>query len=128
MHRLFTTYLSKLKNLELSNDCIKVVIMRIPPKSLTKKTKDLIFCFDLAPKREILYQYKNDKDWDNFVLNYNKQMNNDNNTIHFIQVLINTLKKTDVCIICCEKDYSHCHRWLLANKIRDMTGCEIKEL
>lgn len=126
-HKIYTTYISKLKSLNFPENAVKVLIMRMPPYSLKKD--DFFHCPDLGPSTEALIKYKKDNDWDSFKAAYEEKMDNDPKMKKLIDDMIEALDfSNDIYLICCEKDYEHCHRWLLANRLKSIGGYEIREL
>lgn len=133
---LYTTYLSRVKY--LPKDMFKVLVTRFPSQwlKIDYKNKDIGKVLDfenmylnkrLSPSTTTLLNYKNDKDWDKYCLEFNKEMKNENFIKDFSK-LIEYIKSDDkdVAIICMEKDYLHCHRYLEAQEAVK-NGIEWKE-
>lgn len=111
---LYTSYIAKLNKVPL--DIIKVIISRFPPKWLElSKYNKLYIMKELAPSQELLLQYKKDNNWDNYTNKFIYEMNNRMDMKKKINSLLGFLQKgNDVILICFEKEYIHCHRYLLA--------------
>lgn len=127
VHKIYTTYIAKLKKLNISNDEIKILIMRMPPFSV-KNIEGLNHVPELSPTADILLAYKKDNDWDKFEESFNEQMNIDKKMQEQIDFIVKALEYNDIYLICCEKDKDKCHRTLLANRVHNINGCEIIEL
>lgn len=125
---LITTYFPKIK--QIPDDYIKLIITRFPPKWLDiSKYPNTYIMKNLAPLQEILLDYKKDKDWNRYVERFNNQMSMYYPTANTIRKLGRGLQKgKKYAVICYEKDYIHCHRSLLAEKIKDSFNIEWKEL
>lgn len=124
MHKLYTTYLSKMN--KIPEGVMTAVIMRMPPMSILKMT-DVVHSPDLSPNIEVLRAYKVNKDWDVFVEKFNEQMCNDEETIRAICLLMESLEYNPVAIVCCEKDPNECHRSLIATYLNSL-GFESEEI
>lgn len=125
-HKIYTTYISKLKKLDISKDEVKILIMRMPPIAL-KNVEGIIHAPELSPTSDILLNYKKTENWDKFVESFEEQMNTDKDMQKHIDLIIEALDHNDIYLICCEKDKDKCHRTLLANRIHDICGCEVIE-
>ena len=69
----------------------------------------------LAPSKEILTEYQNTKDWDKFVKDFNEYTYRNKEFAQGIKVIKERLRRNeDVCLLCFEKDYTRCHRSLVA--------------
>ena len=125
---LYTTYFSKMN--KLPKDCINLIITRFPPKWLdVNKLDKTIVIKKLSPYESTLLQYKKDNDWDKYVVNFTKQMKNGADMITTLEKIAKQVSDgKDIALICYEKDYIHCHRYLLAQKLKDDYGIEWKEL
>ena len=123
-HKLYTTYLSNMK--KIPEGTLTAIIMRMPPASI-HKMDNVIHVPQLSPKKEVLYAYRNTKDWNEFIKEFNKQMTEDKETMEYISLLMEGLDNNDVVLVCCEKDSTQCHRSLIANYIKEL-GYEIEEL
>lgn len=123
-NKLYTTYLSKMK--DVPDNTMKAIIMRFPP--FIEENETIIHCPELSPSNELFGQYKKEKDWDYFEINFKKQMYEDKETVNMINVLIEALDNfNNVCLICCEKDNTFCHRRLIAEYLQSL-GYEWEEL
>lgn len=124
MYKLYTTYLSKMK--ELPEGIVKAIIMRMPPISIQNIT-GTIHVPQLAPKTEVLKAYKANNDFETFTEKFNNQMYTDPETMEYITMLMEALEHNDVAIICCEKDANICHRSLIAKYLTSL-GYKCEEL
>jgi len=123
---LYTTYLSKMN--KLPDNITKLVITRFPPKSFdVNKYPNTFIIKELAPHAEILLDYKKDNDWDKYVERFNHQMERDHIMVIYLDKLYLKLSQgKDYALVCYEKDYEHCHRYLIA-KYLENKGIEWKE-
>ena len=124
MGKLYTTYISNMKH--IPKGMLTAIIMRMPPASIMKM-EDAIHVPQLSPKKEVLLAYKESEDWDVFVEKFNEQLYTDDETMQYIELLMEGLDHNDVCLVCCEKDASRCHRSLIAEYIKTL-GYETEEL
>lgn len=125
-NKLYTTYLSKMK--DVPENTMKAIIMRFPP--FIKESDDIFHCPELSPTNEIFSPYLKSKDWDRFELAFKNQLNTNSDTTEFIDLLINALDNpngNNVCLVCCEKDITVCHRRLIAEYLKSL-GYEWEEL
>ena len=111
---LYTSYISKISDMPL--DMNKVLITRFLPKDFDfSKYENLKYIPQLAPSKELLLKHKQNPDWEIYIINFNLEMENRKDSQEMLQRLLRILKKeNDICLICYEKDYLHCHRYLLA--------------
>lgn len=123
-NKLYTTYLSNMKN--LPQGIVKAIIMRMPPMSI-QKMEDTIHVPQLSPKVEVLKAYKASNNFDDFTEQFNKQMYEDEETMHYLNLLMEGLEYNEVAIICCEKDPNVCHRSLIAKYLTSL-GYKCEEL
>jgi len=124
---LYTTYFSKMN--KLSDNVKKLAITRFPPKSFNpNKYPNTYVVKDLAPYAEILLDYKKDNDWGRYIERFNLQMQKDEKMIVCLDKLYLKLSQgKDYALICYEKDYIHCHRYLIA-KYLESKGIKWKEI
>ena len=123
-HKLYTTYLSNMKN--LPEGIVKAIIMRMPPVSI-QKMEDTIHVPQLSPKVEVLKAYKASGDFADFTERFNQQMYEDEETMEYLNLLMEGLDHNEVALICCEKDPNVCHRSLIANYLTSL-GYKCEEL
>ena len=116
MYKLYTTYAANIK--KIPNNTRKVMIMRFP---LAIKDKDLILIPELAPNANILLDYKGTGDWDEYKKQFLNQMKTDKKMQDYLLQIEECLQEyNDICLICCEKDYTHCHRSILEQYFEDL--------
>jgi len=114
---LYTTYLYKLKT--LSRDTIKLLIMRFQPKININNYNNLYSAKSLSPSQDLLLQYKKDNDWKNYTNNFINEMKNRKDMIaSLIKIKNYLIANNDLILICYEKDYLHCHRYLIAQYLQ----------
>lgn len=123
-HKLYTTYLSKMK--DLPEGIVKAIIMRMPPMSI-QNIPNTIHVPELSPKVEVLKAYKANNDFEVFREKFNEQMYTDEETMKYLNMLMEALDYNEVAIICCEKDPNVCHRSLIANYLTSL-GYKCEEL
>ena len=124
MHMVYTTYLSKMKNIPV--DAMKVVIMRSAPMS-AQGQKNMIIKQELSPEFETLMAYKRDNDWELFTERFTNQMETDGKILPILDRIIRALEHNPVALICCEKDENVCHRSILAKKLKSL-GARVIEI
>lgn len=124
---LYTTYFSKLKS--IPKNAKKLIITRFPPKWIdVDKLNNAFIVKELSPSPSILLNYKKDNDWGKYVEHFEKEMNEREDLKSMLSQLEEFLKKNnDVYLICYEKDYTKCHRYLIA-KYLENKGIPWKEL
>ena len=124
MYKLYTTYVSNMK--KIPQGIMKAIIMRFPLAIREDPYTKIVT--QLSPKSDILLKYKKDKDWEAYTKSINRQMDTDPETIEYLNQLQDCLdNNNDVCLICCEKDYLHCHRSLIGERFKFL-GYEWQEL
>lgn len=121
---LYTSYLSKLN--KLPKDALKILITRYPPKGLKlqKTNDDDIFLVanaentwldkKLSPSGEVLIRYKKDGDWDSYCKAFYEEMKKPDMAAELNRLLVKLKLGNDIFLICVEKDFKRCHRFLLA--------------
>lgn len=122
---LYTTYLANAKKVTV--DAKKYLIVRILPKGY-KNNNDLIHVPALAPSEKLLFQYKRNFDWSFYVKQFKFEMEHRPDLKEAIENLYKELEKDqNICLICYEKDYRRCHRFLIAQKLMQK-GIQWREL
>ena len=116
---LYTSYYSKLAL--LPNDVPKLIISRFPPKWIDRtKYSKLYLWKSLAPSAQLLEFYKDPcsmvyQNWDWYRKTFYWELKNNKNMKSHLEKLYKHLKiHEDVILLCFEKDYKHCHRYLIA--------------
>lgn len=124
---IYTTYFHKIG--KLPDNCIKLIVTRFPPKWLDiNKYPNTLIVKGLSPSKELLLNYKEDNDWEKFVEGFKYEMKHREDMVEFLEEICKILnKEVDVCFICYEKDYAHCHRSLLGQYFEEM-GYEWSEV
>lgn len=123
-YKLYTTYLSKMKN--LPEGIVKAIIMRMPPISI-QDIPGIVHIPQLSPKIDVLKAYKVNNDFEEFTEKFNEQMYTDPETMKYLNLLMEGLEHNEVAIICCEKDPNVCHRSLIAKYLTSL-GYQCEEL
>lgn len=122
---LYTTYLVNAR--KIPQGVRKYLIVRYSPKGF-QNGKGFIHRPDLSPSKGLLLRYKSDDDWKRYVKQFEWEMENRQDLKKAVEELSTELQKgEDICLVCYEKDYSHCHRYLIAQKLMQK-GIEWKEL
>ena len=116
-YKLYTTYLSKMK--DLPEGIVKAIIMRMPPMSI-QNIAGAVHVPQLSPKTEVLKAYKASNDFSTFTEKFKEQMYEDPETMEYLNMLMEALEHNDVAIICCEKDANVCHRTLIAEYLKSL--------
>lgn len=111
---LYTSYISKIS--KMPDDMNKILIVRFLPKGFDLSTcVNLKHRLELAPSKELLLSHKANPDWARYVREFNLEMQNRKDMREYLQQVLKYLQKgNDLCLICYEKDFHHCHRYLLA--------------
>lgn len=124
---LYTTYFSKIK--QIPDNVKKLIITRFPPKWFdVNKYPNTYIVKEFAPYAETLLQYKKDNNWNTYVENFTKQMQEDEKMIVYLEKLESKLLDgKDYALICYERNYIYCHRYLIA-KYLESKGIEWKEI
>lgn len=116
---LYTTYISNIKN--IPTESIKLIITRYLPKQFNIKSyRNCFYAPILSPSAQLLKNYKQDNDWNNYVITFNKEMNNDNVRNYLSKVSKALDANQDVYLICYEKNQLRCHRTLIAELLKAM--------
>lgn len=123
-NKLYTTYLSKMK--DLPTGIVKAIIMRMPPMSI-QNIEGTVHVPQLSPKTEVLKAYKANNNFEVFTEKFNEQMYTDPETMEYLQMLMEALEHNEVALICCEKDSNVCHRSLIAKYLTSL-GYKCEEL
>ena len=124
-HVAYTTYLSKMK--DIPKDTQIIIIMRAAPMSV-QKYENLTILKDLAPYGAVLMEYKKTGDIDKLKEAYYKQITEDETAKDLIELAMHTLDNyNSIAFVCCEKDYTTCHRSILGNYLTKL-GYNIKEI
>lgn len=123
-NKLYTTYLSKMK--DLPTGIVKAIIMRMPPMSI-QNIEGTVHVPQLSPKTEVLKAYKTNNNFEVFTEKFNEQMYTDPETMEYLQMLMEALEHNEVALICCEKDPNVCHRSLIAKYLTSL-GYKCEEL
>ena len=127
---IYTTYISKMD--KIPKKAIKILIVRYPPKDFNVlKYEKLYFVSALAPSISLLNSYKNskqtDEDWKKYVTEFVNEMTVRQDMIDAIKKVARLAKDMDVYLICYEKDYTRCHRTILAKYIEKLYNIKYKE-
>ena len=109
---VYTTYLDKLD--KIPNEDIKLIIMRLPPNIDILKYDNIYFIQNLSPSKDILFNFKNDNNWELFKNNFINQLNN-SNIINKLIYKINKNSDKNIFLICCEKSPYRCHRSIISD-------------
>jgi len=114
---LYTTYLARVKR--IPEGVKKLFVVRIPPKHFNfEENKDIRHVPELSPTKTLLMHYKESEDWSYYTRRFKKEMETRADMKKALEELETDLKNgQDVCLICFEKDYKHCHRYLIAEKM-----------
>lgn len=123
---IYTTYLSKLK--DIPNDAVKVFIARKSPGEEVLKKYNCMHALSLAPSQWILNKYKEHGSFKKFAERFIEERKvvtvEENREVAKILALC---KENDVYLICYEKDYTKCHRSIVAKLMSNKTGIPWEE-
>jgi uncharacterized protein YeaO (DUF488 family) len=107
-----------------------LVICRFEPKWLDiRGNPKLYHITDFAPYKETLLEYKNNGNWGLYVEKFTQQMNEDPEFQRLANNLVKAITSGEkYCLICYEKDYTHCHRYLIAKWLEEKYGVKWEEI
>jgi len=112
-------YMIKTKSIyapKTRGDGLRILITRYYPRGI-KKTHFDKWVRDLAPTKELLKEYKDEKiDWESFQTNFKKQMK-DSESKNTIESLAKISNNKNITLLCYEKDDEHCHRHIVQKLI-----------
>lgn len=122
---IYTTYLSRLK--DIPEGAIKVCISRQAPQETLKKF-NCMHALSLAPSPWLLREYKEHGDFKKFKDRFieEKKVVTSKEKDETLKIL-ELCKKNDVYLICYEKDYTKCHRSIVAQLISNKLGIPWEE-
>lgn len=114
---LYTTYLARIKR--IPEGVKKLFVVRIPPKHFDfEKNPEIKHVPELSPTKMLLLRYKAEDDWNYYVRRFKSEMENRKDMKEALIELETALGNgEDICLICLEKDYKHCHRYLIAQRM-----------
>lgn len=108
---IYTTYFSKLR--KLPQNIVPVSIARFPPKGVR------VFEYKaLAPSTELLMSYKQTGDWAAYVNTYDNTVLAKLDPYKVVEDLKTLTNSADIALVCFEKDFTHCHRSLVAEWLK----------
>lgn len=120
---LYTTYLRQINN--IPDTARKILIMQYKQKGLDKY--DLEWIPELAPANFNAYKFEAKITKQEMFIEYKEQLERSPAKEKVDEIISSLEKGEDVFVICCEKDLSTCHRRILAQHIKDLTGFEWEE-
>lgn len=122
---IYTTYLSRLK--DIPEGAIKVCISRQAPQKTLEKF-NCMHALSLAPSPWLLREYKEHGDFKKFKDRFieEKKVVTSKERDETLKIL-ELCKKNDVYLICYEKDYTKCHRSIVAQLISNKLGIPWEE-
>lgn len=125
MATLYTTYLAKMKKIRLEGTPALFIARYLPHYGLGD---EIIHMPSLSPTPELLLSYKADLDWRKYVARFTLEMLRREDMKDALKRVGNILDSgTDVLLVCYEKDYTRCHRYLLAKHF-EYCGYSWKEI
>jgi uncharacterized protein YeaO (DUF488 family) len=100
-------------------DGLRVLITRFYPRGI-KKTHFDIWIRELAPSKQLLNEYKNNKKtWKEFVKIFKTELERNKESLQVINDLKIKSKSKNVTLLCFEKEGTPCHRHLLKKIIQN---------
>jgi uncharacterized protein YeaO (DUF488 family) len=115
--KIYLSSLSKSKN--LPDNVIKLFIARQPIKNMGKY--DLKHVTELAPSKELLYDYKGDKiTWKEYVDLYREEMRSINARKMLNKIIDYLDMCNDIALICYCGSSSNCHRNIVGNYFKEI--------
>lgn len=123
MLQVYTSYFSKAIN-NYNHDMQYVIISNSAPKWWPKELP-VVQLKDFAPDWTYVQRYKNDDmDWQAFADQYKNTLISRFDTLKNAQAellkRLNTTSNTSIVFLCWEKDYTRCHRTLLAQYLFEL--------
>lgn len=116
---IYTSYFANLKN--IPDTITPVAICAKVPKWFTG------ICYRaLAPSYDILMNYKNSGDFDNYTDRYRNEILSTLDPESVVKKLMYLSGNEDIVLLCYEKDFSQCHRSLVSKWLVSY-GFECKE-
>lgn len=116
---IYTTYFAKLNKLPQSIFPVSVSLY-LPKGILITELKVL------APTKEILFNYKNDKDEIKYKNDYIEKVLNKLNATELVNYLYSISNNKDVALICYESPEKFCHRHIIAEWLNN-NGIDCRE-
>ncbi len=125
---LYTTYYNNMKN--LPQDYIKIIISLYPPKWIKiDNSKNIFHSLSLAPNPNDFNEFQKTKNYDAYFSKIIQKIQLDINSIDLINnILIALSHNKNIVLICYEKDYTQCHRYLLAKYLKETYNIEWQEI
>lgn len=119
--KIYTSYFAKEKELK-SKGVICVSICAFPPKWFNG-----VNLIQVAPKNDILLDYKKDQDKDKYIRRYYFEVLKNLDVESFIKELERISQGKDIALCCYEKIGDFCHRHLLAKYLNIKGNYNITE-
>lgn len=119
---VFTSCFKRASSLD-SSKYLVVSISRFNPKGF-----DGLSLKCLAPSRELLADYKRGMSWDDYSKRYRFECLTSGGIKSALSSLLSFTHGRDIVLCCYESPSMNCHRFLLADFIRDCFGYNVKEL
>ena len=92
------------------SDGKRILVMRLWPRGISKGRVD-IWLKELGTEKELIKRRKSGKiSWKEFERDYNKSLSGKE---VLLKSLADEARKSDITLLCVEKDEAHCHRSLL---------------
>lgn len=120
---LYTTYLNKINT--IPDTAEKILIMHYKRKGLDKY--DLTWKPELAPENFNAYKFESTITKQQMFQDYKEQLERQPAKDEVNKIISLLREGRDVFLICCEKDLSECHRRILAQHIKELTGFDWEE-
>jgi uncharacterized protein (DUF488 family) len=78
---------------------------------------------ELGCPRPIRYDYRTDRDWDRYVRRFTAYLDTQSLAVALLATLI---ERECCCLVCFEADYSACHRTLVAERVAEVLGGNVR--
>lgn len=108
---IYTSYFGNMKR--LGSDCVPIAISATIPDGI-----NCLHLKKLAPTYDTLMKYRKDGDWDDYCRRYKEETLSKfkpNSIVDDIKSLAGSTTGKDIVLLCYEKDYTRCHRSLVAD-------------
>lgn len=116
---IYTTYFAKIKKLPI--DIVPISIAQFPPKDIK-----ILEYKSLAPSPKLLSAYKTTGDWTAYVNTYDLTVLAKLDPHKTVTDLCELTHNHDFAMVCFEKDWTRCHRTLVAEWLKE-NGYDVTE-
>lgn len=119
---VFTSNFLKAKALD-SSKYLVVSVSRFNPDGFKG-----VWLKELAPSVKLLSDYRKGLSWSDYVLRYQSECYALDNIKDVLSSLVFITKGRDIVLCCYESADKHCHRFIIADYIKNVYGYNVQEL